>query len=375
MKIKFFILLLFGSILSAVDVSEEVLATGYGIDQKQALENAFKAAVKENIAVIVDSEIMLANDEIIKNEILANANDYIDDYNIVKTNVENSLYEITIKASLENKNIKEKVSSLNIVTKDFTENKEALKASEESKAEENKAPSEVKNLTKAEIQKEAWENIREFMENIKKEASSFMELELTKVDLDLAQIKNGKFPYNFDYKINYNYELYNKMIAELEEKFSQLGFKVKRRAAIINDYESTYSVKDAIYKDYGEIMGNQLAIVKKTDGKFSVDIWDLPFNLPRCNFDISKIRIYYELLNGKEVLDFGYENLPKHNYICYNIYYNFYLPYWLNIDAAFTMKHYTKPFIESKIKATANLENLNPDELKDLTVKIVLQEK
>lgn len=419
MKIKIFVLLLLASILSAVDVSEEVLATGYGIDQKQALENAFKAAVKQRIAVVIDAETMLANDDIIKDEILASANDFIDNYDIVKVNIENSLYEVTIKANIENKNIQEKVLTLDM-GKAVKENKEAVKAEKESKelkeakeseeaenkteeleskeeaplankadekaneeevekveVQENKKelPLEDKVLSEAEVKKLAQEYIEDFMENIKKELLTFMELKLNKVDLDKAQFRNGKFPYNFEFQIDYNYELYEKMITELEEKLGKLGLKSKKRAAIINNYESTYSVKEAIYKDYGEIMGNQLAIVKKTDGKFSVDIWDLPFNLPRCNFDISKIRLYYELLNGNDVLDFGFENLPRHNYLCYQIYYNFYLPYWFNIDAAYIMKHYTKPFFTNKIRATANLGNVNINDLKELTVKITLEEK
>lgn len=362
MKVKFYILLLLSSILCAANVEEEVIATGYGMDKKQALDNAFMDAVKQSVGVVIDSQTMLENDEIIQDQILTASNGFVTKYDIVKESANNGLYQVTIKATVKNQTIQEKVKSLNIATHKVSIDGNALK--------NQIAKEQTKALSEAEVSQMAQKYLNDFLENSQKELLNFMQLKVTNVNIDTAKYKDGNLPYSVDFEIGYNYDLYLKMVNELEEKFSNLGLKVKKRVAIINDYKNIMKIREVIEKDFRKLDSNQLVIIKKFAGKFSVDIWDLPFNLPKNSFDIFSVRLCYEVLNGNKVIDFACKNLPRYSLytINNNSFRNYYLPYWFNRSSIVNS-------FSDTISATANLENIDISKLKDLTVKVTLEEK
>lgn len=221
MKIKFYILLLLSSMLCAVDVTEEVIATGFGMDKKQALDNAFRDAVKQSVGVVIDSETMLANDEIIKDQILTASNGFITKYDIVKESVDNGLTQVTIKATVKNQNIQEKVKSLNIATHKVSIDGDALK--------NQIAQQQTKALSEVEVSEIAQKYLVDFINISRQEPLSFMQLEIIKVNIDTLKFRDEKLPFNVEYSVSYNYDSYISLVNDLEEKFSNLGLKVKKK--------------------------------------------------------------------------------------------------------------------------------------------------
>ena len=77
-----------------------VKGTGTGIDETSALKDAYRDAVEHAVGVYVDSEQIMRNDEVIKDQILAQSNAYIESYDITKRTVSMGLVTVDIKAKV-----------------------------------------------------------------------------------------------------------------------------------------------------------------------------------------------------------------------------------------------------------------------------------
>jgi hypothetical protein len=115
MKKVFFLLFLFFISLS-VSADDAVIATGTGATAEEAKKSAFINAVEQRIGVMVSSDILVENGELIKDRIHANTQGYIDSYTILSTVKDGELFVVTIKALVSEKRIKsdiEEISHLN----------------------------------------------------------------------------------------------------------------------------------------------------------------------------------------------------------------------------------------------------------------------
>lgn len=100
-------------LLSCGLLNAEVVATGTGVTQEKALSSAFRNAIQQVVGVILDSETLVKNQQVIRDEILLYSSGYIERYNKIRERKNSDgLYEITIKAEVQNRQLRAKLNAV-----------------------------------------------------------------------------------------------------------------------------------------------------------------------------------------------------------------------------------------------------------------------
>ena len=108
------------SMPSAAPVVREAVVTGVGVDAEKAEQDAFRRAIEQTVGVLVDSETMIKNDEIIKDQVLTFSRAYVQEYDVVKRWQENELHQVTIRATVSVNKLAEKLQASNIAVSDVS---------------------------------------------------------------------------------------------------------------------------------------------------------------------------------------------------------------------------------------------------------------
>lgn len=111
------ILLLLSTVANAT--TETVTVTGYGATVDAATKNAWQVAISQVVGTIIDSTVVVENDQLIKDEVLAFSKGFIQKYDVVGQSSQNGLIAIEIKAvvtteQLENKLVEIGVHSVDV---------------------------------------------------------------------------------------------------------------------------------------------------------------------------------------------------------------------------------------------------------------------
>lgn len=100
-------------LLSCGLLKAEVVATGTGVTQEKALSSAFRNAIQQVVGVILDSETLVKNQQVIRDEILLYSSGYIERYHKIRERKNSDgLYEITIKAEVQNRQLRAKLNAV-----------------------------------------------------------------------------------------------------------------------------------------------------------------------------------------------------------------------------------------------------------------------
>lgn len=100
-------------LLSCGLLKAEVVATGTGVTQEKALSSAFRNAIQQVVGVILDSETLVKNQQVIRDEILLYSSGYIERYNKIRERKNSDgLYEVTIKAEVQNRQLRAKLNAV-----------------------------------------------------------------------------------------------------------------------------------------------------------------------------------------------------------------------------------------------------------------------
>jgi hypothetical protein len=78
----------------------EIVGNNKDAAQKKALSDAFRQAVEKGLGVWIKSETEVKNMAVAKDEILSKAEGYVTDHEIIKENVKDTLYQVTIQAKV-----------------------------------------------------------------------------------------------------------------------------------------------------------------------------------------------------------------------------------------------------------------------------------
>ena len=103
---------------SAISQAKEVVVTGVGSDSDKAMQNAFSQAIKQTVGVLVDAEIVVKNDQLIRDEILTYSRGYVEKYEIVKRWQEDGLHHATVRAVVARDKLVEKLTGMKIAVAD-----------------------------------------------------------------------------------------------------------------------------------------------------------------------------------------------------------------------------------------------------------------
>ena len=97
---------------------QKVIATGLGINENQAIQNASKAAIQQVVGMYVLSDVLMKNSKLIKDEVLTQSNAYIKSFKVLnKTKDEDGLFEVEAVVEVEVGKLTINLGKINIATK------------------------------------------------------------------------------------------------------------------------------------------------------------------------------------------------------------------------------------------------------------------
>ena len=107
--------LLTGAVFAAENL--QVIARGLGKDAAGATKDALAQAVQQAVGAMVDSETLMKNDAILKEQVLTFSDGFVSKYEVLKAPAPNKygLYETTIKAQVEQKKLRGKLAETRIL--------------------------------------------------------------------------------------------------------------------------------------------------------------------------------------------------------------------------------------------------------------------
>ena len=97
-------------ISSSTKLPPFVKATGVGKDKEEALKNAFRESVRIAVGTVIDSEIIIKNDKVIKDEIIDYSRGFVERHKVLSEGRNSDgLYEVTIRATVKDRQLYEKL--------------------------------------------------------------------------------------------------------------------------------------------------------------------------------------------------------------------------------------------------------------------------
>lgn len=94
----------------------KVMAVGMGKDSDAALKNALKNAVSQAVGTLVDTQTIIENDAVIKDQILSHSGGFVEDYTMIGSpEAEDGLVSVKIDAVVKKMNLKRKMEAANII--------------------------------------------------------------------------------------------------------------------------------------------------------------------------------------------------------------------------------------------------------------------
>ncbi len=242
---------------------KDIIATGYGVSEKKATDNAFRSAIQQYVGVIIDSETQLKNGQLIKDNILTASNGYIQEYKVLSVTNEEGLFEVEIKAVVKSQQLFKKIQALNINVITLNNTKDT-QARIETKIKSNKDVNII-----------LFKSMSEFISN--SSLSDMLNLKINSVNIKEDKAENGKVPVEINYSISIDYDVYKNKIAKLESVFNNVGAKLINRVDLpeISNAGRQMDVKnkDKVRK-FIINKENILFIIKKYGDGFKTDFWE-----------------------------------------------------------------------------------------------------
>lgn len=99
----------------------DVVATGIGKDAEAALRNAFSNAVSQVVGTLVRAEVLVANDRLLRDEVLTHSNGFVKTYNVIdraKLSAD-GLWEIRIEATINQTTLMDTMRNVRIIEKEI----------------------------------------------------------------------------------------------------------------------------------------------------------------------------------------------------------------------------------------------------------------
>ncbi|WP_287603420.1 SH3 domain-containing protein [Thiothrix sp.] len=253
------------------DQTKIIVVTGYGTDHDKALKNALQSAVEQQVGVLIDSETIIKNDELIKNEILTASNGFVQKYDEVSTSSEDGLTEVKIKAEVKSQAVANKIKSLNI---------SMLKVEDTSNIY---AEITTKEKSKEDRKKMLEKTFEEILSE--QNYTSLLEVKLEGFEILKDKTQNGKTPIEITYKVNFSYPAYEEIITKLEKTLEEISTKVKRKT----DYPELHKIDDEFFRlktsnGIEKVLDNSISIIKKNGEKYLKDTWEI------SNIDIMSLK-------------------------------------------------------------------------------------
>ncbi len=250
---------------------KEIIATGYGTTQQQALDNAFKSAIEQYVGVLVDAETMMKNGKLIKDKILTASNGFIKNYKELSVDNSDGLIEVKINALVKSQKIFNKIKSLNIATISINDTQDIHKRIT-TKIKNKQAEKTTKIKAKKDAEKILKKAIDDFFSN--QSLQDMLNITITDVKIYEERVKGNKVPMKISYTLELDDKVYLQKVRQLEQVFENLGAKLHKRVDLPYLDGSWLKIKN--YEKVGKLTSTDFGIIKKYGQGYKLDIWEFP---------------------------------------------------------------------------------------------------
>ena len=197
---------------------QTVVAEGVGTTDDDALKDAFRAAVRQVVGAVVDTETLVKNDEVVKDQVLTYSNGFIKNYKPVSTKKHGGLVRTTIKATVERSEVIQKLQAAKISTQKVTT---ALIVEE---AEDAQKRQKVKELQK-ELAKEQQEQAATlFAHALEKIPESVIEAKIVG-DPQKGEVDGSKVSIRIMVRFSVSMQAYNAFLERLKKSLDGLSLR------------------------------------------------------------------------------------------------------------------------------------------------------
>lgn len=95
---------------------EHVIVEGMGTTQDDALLASYRNAVNQVVGTMVDSKTIIANDQLVRDSVIAFSNGYIDHYKLLSIRFDSGLCYVRIEASVQVQKLTQKLQDLHLLS-------------------------------------------------------------------------------------------------------------------------------------------------------------------------------------------------------------------------------------------------------------------
>ncbi len=252
------------------DQTKIIVVTGYGTDHDKALKNALQSAVEQQVGVLVDSETIIKNDELIKNEILTASNGFVQKYDEVSTSSKDGLTEVKIKAEVKSQAVANKIKSLNISTIEVLDTSNIY------------AEVTTKEKSKEDRQKILDNTLKEIFDD--QSYTELLNVEVDGYEILKDEIKDNEIPIEISYTVDFDDATYEEKIKKIEEIFKGIGAVFKSNTdypkSYIENNKEEFSLRTT--SSY-ELPNNSISIIKRNGRIYTRDTWEIPGAINNIN--------------------------------------------------------------------------------------------
>jgi hypothetical protein len=129
----------FGGGKTAKSQVMEVVAEGTGVDPEKAKLAAFSTAIEKAVGLLVDSESVVKNDQLIRDQVLTFSRGYVESFDVVKEWEQDGLQHCRIRARVAREKLVEKLKAEKIALRPLDGEREVVQVKQENEAEKNAA--------------------------------------------------------------------------------------------------------------------------------------------------------------------------------------------------------------------------------------------
>lgn len=213
-----YVILIFCFLLGTANAAD-VIVKGVGANRTIALSEAFKEAVRQGIGTYIESNTIVQNDEIIKDNIIELAYGYVENYKVLSESQKGKTYHIRIQANVSNEAVSAVLSNIlpaNTLTEKDRE-KLNLQLDSEISAQINQ---HLRAKRKAAIDKVAGNICRKIFEEYRPAFSLIYEFIPDKIDVSSASETHVNL--HITGIIRANPDLYNLILNSMIKKFERV---------------------------------------------------------------------------------------------------------------------------------------------------------
>lgn len=96
-------------------VSDWIESSGLGPSEEKATMEALRSAIQQVVGVFIDAETIVANEDVIKNQILDYSAGYIEDYERISTTPKDGLIEVRLRAKVKRERLEARIKEVIVV--------------------------------------------------------------------------------------------------------------------------------------------------------------------------------------------------------------------------------------------------------------------